>query len=218
MRDDNDIQRFRRNILFWYKRHGRHFPWRNKSASIYQQIVSEVLLQRTKAEAVANFFPSFINKYPSWKRLALAGEEELGMFLKPLGLWKRRAVSLSSLAKEMTARRGRFPRGRDDIERLPNVGQYIGNAILLFCHSMPMPLLDTNMARVLERYFGPRRLADIRYDPYLQELAKMVVTCKASKAINWAILDLAAAVCQIVNPTCEICPLKNQCKYRMICN
>ena len=44
----------------------------------------------------------------------------------------------------------------------------VANAILLVCHEQPEPLLDSNMARVIERVFGPRKLADIRYDPYLQ--------------------------------------------------
>jgi A/G-specific adenine glycosylase len=218
VRDEEAIKQFRRKILSWYRRYGRHFPWRNASANTFQRIVSEVLLQRTRAETVAAFFPSFIKKYPSWQKLAMAREDELGAVLKPLGLWKRRSVSLLRLAKEMADRHGRFPRCREKIEHLPNVGQYIANAILLFCYKHPEPLLDANMARVLERHFGPRKLADIRYDPYLQDLCKRVVNCKASKELNWAILDLAATVCQIVNPTCEICPLKNQCKYGMICN
>ena len=46
------------------------------------------------------------------------------------------------------------------------------------------------MARVLERYFGPRNLADIRYDPYLQELAHKVVD--ADDAIHILTLAIAA--------------------------
>jgi hypothetical protein len=57
-------------------------------------------------------------------------------------------------------------------------GQYIANAVLLLCHGEPQPLLDVNMARVLERVFGPKKLADIRYDPYLQQLAMRIVQCK----------------------------------------
>jgi A/G-specific adenine glycosylase len=133
--DTTTINNFKRAVLAWYQKNGRHFPWRNKSASQYQRIVSEVLLQRTKAETVANYFHFFINKYPSWKTLAKATEEELGMLIRPLGLWKRRASSLLKLAQDMSKKNGRFPKEREDIEQLPNVGQYISNAILLFCQS-----------------------------------------------------------------------------------
>ncbi len=50
----------------------------------------------------------------------------------------------------------------------------------LLCNRKPRPLLDVNMSRVLERYFGPRSLADIRYDPYLQNLAQRLVACDDS--------------------------------------
>jgi A/G-specific adenine glycosylase len=112
----------------------------------------------------------------------------------------------------MKARRGRFPYTREDIEPLPGIGQYIANAVLLFCHGEAQPLLDANMARVLERYFGPRRLADIRYDPYLQVLAKRVVSCGDPISMNWAILDFASFVCAL-RPKCEACPLKEACMF-----
>ncbi len=204
---------FRCKIINWYSEYGRHFPWRNKSATKYQIIVSEVLLQRTRAESVAKIYHSFFMQYPSWNKLAIADEEELAALIKPLGLWKRRTKNLLSLANEMTTKRGRFPKDREKIERLPNVGQYIANAIMLFCHEKPQPLLDTNMARVLERFFGPRLLSDIRHDPYLQSLANEVVNCDRSKELNWAILDFASTVCSTKKPSSGLCPLKSNCRY-----
>ena len=201
------------HILRWFEVAGRYFPWRKKTANNYYHVISEVLLQRTQAETVAKFWPSFIKDYPSWKRLSQATEVELQECLKPVGLWRRRAASLYLLAQEMERRRGRFPRGQDEIESLPGVGQYLANAILLFCYNEHRPLLDSNMARVLERVFGPRELADIRDDLYLQSLAKQIVDCKESILINWAILDLAALICKIKTPLCSSCPLSNNCRY-----
>ncbi len=205
---------FRRKVLRWYAVNGRHFPWRNPSASNYIKLVSEVLLQRTRAETVAAFLPAFLRRYPSWRRLASANRRQLEGALKPLGLYKRRAASLAVLAKEMHRRRGRFPGEREDIENLAGVGQYIANAVELFVFRRPTPLLDVNMARVLERYFGPRQLADIRYDPYLQRLAQTVVNSPVPRFVNWAILDLAAIVCLVRTPHCDTCPLMRGCTYR----
>ncbi len=183
------IKEFQRNILKWYKKHGRKFPWRNKSATNYQRIISEVLLQRTRAETIGRFFPIFIKKYPSWKKLAKVTVKQLEIDLKPIGLYKQRSVRLHAFAKEMAKRNGRFPSRREEVDKIPFVGQYIGNAIEMFVFKRSRPLLDGNMARVLEKHFGKRKLADIRYDPYLQELSSEVVKHKKSKEINWAILD-----------------------------
>jgi A/G-specific adenine glycosylase len=205
------VRVFRAGILLWGEENGRTFPWRKRSASNYERVVSEILLQRTRAESVAKVFPRFISLYPSWRVLAQASCDDLEVFLKPLGLWRRRASSLQRLSREMLSRRGRFPNVRAAIEEIPAVGQYVANAVLMFCHNEPQPLLDSNMARVLERFFGPRAMADIRYDPYLQKLSARVVCCSDAPAVNWAILDLAALICTARKPKCEVCPVSKGC-------
>ena len=207
------IHHFRTTMLEWYRQQARRFPWRKRSASNYNKIIAEVLLQRTRAETVAEFFPLFITRYPSWPQLAAANESELIALIRPVGLWRRRSRTLISLAREMVRRNGRFPKDREELEALPGVGQYIANSIMLLCHSRPQPLLDTNMARVLERYFGPRTLSDIRYDPYLQHLAGIVVDCPDTIALNWAILDFAAKTCSLRLPKCGQCALASECRF-----
>ncbi len=197
----------------WFRFEGRDFLWRKRSCTKYQLIIAEVLLQRTKAETVAAFYPDFIKKYPSWKSLEKAKERELQNILKPIGLWRQRANALKKLSSEMVKRNGRFPMAREEIEDIPAIGQYIANAVLMFCHNQPQPLLDVNMARVLERFFGPRKLADIRYDPYLQGLARRILPRKNYKEFNWAILDFAALICKSRNPMCDYCPLCSKCLF-----
>lgn len=204
---------FQAKILDWFEEHGRTFPWRKKSATNYEKIVSEVLLQRTKAETVAKFFPQFVKRYSSWKQLGLASEQDLQEALRPLGLYNQRGTRLYKLAQKMKRRNGRFPTTRSEVEEMSMMGQYITNAYEMFILNRPAPLLDVNMARVLERFFGPRKLADIRYDPYLQELSKKVVDHAKHKEINWAVLDFAATVCRNRNPSCEKCGLSSKCTY-----
>lgn len=210
--DPRTLVEFRQRLLRWFNENGRKFPWRKASASHYQYIIAEVLLQRTRAETVAAFFPKFLEEYPSWKKLSSASETCLQRYLQPIGLWRRKAISIQALGLTMAKRNGRFPKVRSDIESLPGVGQYIANAVQLFCHGEAQPLLDVNMARVLERVFGTRILADIRYDPYLQKIAFDVVQCKEAKKLNWAIIDFAATVCSIKKPRCDQCPLMSFCQ------
>ena len=207
------IHHFRTKMLEWYRRHGRSFPWRNQSASNYNKVIAEVLLQRTRAETAAALFPIFVSRYASWPQLATANENELIALIRPAGLWRRRSTALINLAQEMVRRNGKFPNDREELEALPGVGQYIANSIMLLCHNCPQPLLDTNMARVLERYFGPRTLSDIRYDSYLQYLARTVVDCPDAIVLNWAILDFAAKTCSLRFPKCSQCALASECRF-----
>ena len=170
-------------------------------------------MQRTKAETVAKFLPCFLKKYPSWKKLGEATELELQEMIRPIGINKIRGRRLFKLAQELKKRNGRFPRERNQVEELPMMGQYITNAFELFILKKKSPLLDINMTRLIERYFGQRRLVDIRYDPYLQTISYRITNIEKSKELNWAILDYGALICKAKNPKCLICAIRRRCKY-----
>lgn len=206
------LTRLARDLVAWAAENGRQFPWRTREASNYERIAVEVLLQRTTATAVSRFYGDFFERFPSWESLAEASEADLEEFLRPLGLWRRRAKSLLGLAGYASSRGGIFPANSAGHSEIPAVGQYVSNAILLFQEGTALPLLDVNMARVVERFVRPRRLVDIRYDPWLQEAARWLVR-RDPVATNWALLDFAALVCKARQPRCSECPVSSRCTY-----
>jgi A/G-specific adenine glycosylase len=208
---NKNIREFRSILLKWFRKSGRKFHWRNKGLTNYQLVIAETLLQRTKAETVSKFYKDFLNTFPNWLSLATSNRKKLESYLIPIGLYRQRATRLQNLATEMQKRSGRFPKDRAELESIPFLGQYIANSIELLIFKKPLPLIDVNMARVLERYFGKRNLSDIRYDPYLQNLAVRIVDSPKAKELNWSILDFAALVCRARNPLCPECPLNRKC-------
>ncbi|WP_138431352.1 hypothetical protein [Fodinibius saliphilus] len=204
---------FRERLLDWFKENGRKFPWRKEELTSYELVIAEVLLQRTRAETVAKNFESFLGNFPSWESINKTGKKELEKVLKPFGLYRQKAKRLKNLAEKMVQKEGQFPVVREELEEIPLVGQYIASAVISYVHEKKAPLLDVNMARLLERFFGPRELADIRYDPYLQELSKKVVDHPDHQKINWAILDFASSICKKRNPKCKVCPISGRCEF-----
>lgn len=207
------LTRARNRLLCWFEVHGRCLPWRDEDASTYQKICVEVLLQRTRAETVAGIYYAFFKRFPNWASIAATPRTELEEYLKPIGLWQRRAISLQGLAAYAAERNGTFPADARGHVAIPGVGQYVSNAILLFQHGQQRPLLDVNMVRFLERYQRPRLLADIRYDPWLQSAAAWLVKCSVSTRLNWAVLDHAALVCKARQPVCGQCPMRGSCNW-----
>ncbi|MDB4517059.1 hypothetical protein N9089_05610, partial [Crocinitomicaceae bacterium] len=156
----------------------------------------------------------FFSRFPDWKSICSASGPTLESVLKPLGLVNRRSGKLQELACKMVRQRGIFPSGRKEIMELPSVGQYVASAIELFVYDRPRPLLDVNMARVLDRYFSLGERSDIRHDPRLHALARRLVECSGDPVrVNWAIIDLAATVCLRGKPLCGVCPLKRGCAH-----
>ena len=205
------ITRFRGHLLDWYEQYGRDFPWRRPEASVFEKICVEVLLQRTRAETVAGIYDDFFSNFIDWPDIAKLPITEIETHLKPIGLWRRRARSIKGLATYAAERAGIFPATEAELMRIPGVGQYVAHAILLFQHDQPHPLLDVNMARVLERYLRPRRLADIRYDPWLQTAAYWLVRCDQPQQVNWSILDIGSMICSAHMPRCRVCAFRVWC-------
>lgn len=210
---DAIVRLFQAELEEWFLENRRSFRWRMGTASSYERIVSEVLLQRTRAESVDCYLPVFLEQFPSWSALSCASIEELASSLRAVGMWRRKSRALKALACTVVRLDGRFPSRRSELEALPAVGQYVASAILLFEYGMREPLLDTNMARVLERVFGKRKMADIRHDTYIQALSRKIVNCPRSAEMSWAVLDLSATVCRPHNPDCSQCPLNQLCRH-----
>jgi len=204
---------FRSKLLDWFGENGREFPWRKTSVSNYELIISEILLQRTKAETVATYYPVFFKKYPGWDKLAQANMEGLENILKPLGLYKHRAKRLMKIIEEYKDKRGQLPNNKNQLQESSLSTLYISNAYELFILKKRAALLDVNMARVLSRYFNTGKYGDVRNEKKLQELSRRVTNVKYCKELNWAVLDFAALVCKAKKPECESCPLFKYCKY-----
>ena len=129
----------------------------------------------------------------------------------PLGLGQLRVEILQRVAQIMVEHGDDALATRLDLEQIKGIGQYTASAVLAVAYGQPEPLLDVNMARVLERYFGSRTRADIRDDPYLHALARRVVRGENSLHVGWAILDLGALICKPARPACPACPLRKTC-------
>ena len=205
-----------KRLVVWYRLQGRTLPWRRDNTPIFQQVVCEVLLQQTTATAVASEYHKFFFRFPNWEALADAAVGDLEEFLKPLGLWRRRARVLHALGLAMKKRGSTLPSNRSELEMLPGVGQYIASAVLVFAHGEVEPLIDVNMARVIERYFGVRTRADIRHDAFVQQAARACIASQDPVVANWAFLDLGGLVCRAKTPRCHVCPLRRGCYYARV--
>ena len=131
--------------------------------------------------------------------------------LRPLGLWRQKAQAFQQLAQSIEANGGLVPRTRTELERLPGIGPYTASAVLAIVYGRAEPLLDVNMARLLERFLGSSELAGARPGRTLQALALRLVRSARSREVNLAALDFGALVCRSRRPRCPQCPLRTRC-------
>jgi len=204
-------RRFQRRLLAWYREHGRDLPWRRTRAP-YRILVSEIMLQQTQVDRVVPKYHEFLRRYPTLGRLAVARVDEVRRLWYPLG-YNIRPVRLHAIARETLARYGgRLPDSEERLRALPGIGRYTAGAILSFAYGRDVPILDTNVRRVLGRVFLGARRAAARREAFFWDLAAALVPRGRGYDWNQALMDFGATHCTPRKPRCGGCPMKGFCR------
>jgi len=206
-------QRFTRALLAWYRRAARDLPWR-RTRDAYRVIVSEFMLQQTQVSRVLEYYPRFLKRFPTVYKLAAAKPRAVREQWEGLGYYAR-ASNLHKAAKQISVAGGQWPVDPEELRKLPGVGRYTAGAVACFAYEKPVPAVDTNVARVIERYFiGKREGGSGKRNTRLWEIAAAIVPREGKTAwrFNQAIMELGATVCIARRPRCPDCPVRNGCK------
>ena len=171
------------------------------------------MLQKTNAAKVVPIYQTFLSKYPNFNTLAEASIEEATTRLKPLGL-SFRAERLYQAARILVADYdSHIPDSENQLLLLPGVGKYTARSICSQAFSQPLAILDTNVARILKRFWGIRGGRVESRCRRLWQAAERVVPETEVGLWNLMLLDFGALVCTAKKPRCAQCPLKQQCHY-----
>ena len=200
-------------LLKWYDKNKRSFPWRSNDLTPFQLFIAELLLQKTNAYQVEKIFPDFIKKYPDVKSLQKVSIDVLSEYLRPLGLFNRRARDLKRIANILKKENNTLPRDKKKLIKLPGIGNYIANALICFAFNEPIPIVDTNIGRIMKRLYSfPVKDAPSRDTSLFDKMCNLIPETDFKK-FNYALLDLGALICKSRDPLCEKCPLTKICNY-----
>ena len=196
----------------WFVKNKRNLPWR-KNRSWYRVWISEIMLQQTQVKQAINYYNNFLHRFPNINSLANADLQDVLKSWEGMGYYSR-AHNLHKTAKIIVDQyNGRFPSERDEIIRLPGIGEYTAHALLSFVYNQPYSVVDGNVIRVLTRLFA---IADnIRESKVVRDIklkAQMLLPVENSAVFNEALMELGALVCLPKNPNCLDCPLNIFCR------
>lgn len=213
--DEATVESFRTAVLEWGDINQRSFFWREEELSLFEALLVEILLARTRAASAEHVARELLDRVEEPGELAAMEEEELQLLLEPLGLHRKRAAALKKLGEEVSAQFfGRVPDDYEALTTLPYVGRYVGNAALCFSRGLSRPIVDANVARVLERVFGlPSPGGKLELEEEYWSLAGCLVPDDRPREYNWSLIDLGALICRPQSPACENCPLRVRCSY-----
>ena len=193
------------DLLNWYKKNKRAFSWR-KTTDPWQILLIETLSQQTQLERANEYFDKFLLKFPSPTSMANSSLKIILKMWSGLG-YNNRAKRLYEASK-IIEKKG-FDQIYPNFEVLPGVGPYTKSALLSFAYGEKVLAIDTNIERIIQRYFGLNDTKD-----FFIENSKYFLHNVESRDINQAFMDFGSSVCKGSNPMCDMCPIEKDCsKY-----
>ncbi|MBM3940968.1 MAG: A/G-specific adenine glycosylase [SAR202 cluster bacterium] len=198
-------------VAVWYATNARDLPWR-RTRDPYAILVSEVMLQQTQVDRAIPKYHEFLSAFPTLQALAAAPTGDVIRAWSGMG-YNNRAVRLQRTAQAVVSHHGgRLPRAVPGLLSLPGIGPYTAAAVASFAFGANVPLLDTNIYRVLSRVehglTPPTRKA-------LEPLAAAWLPAPGAPldGATWhqALMDIGATVCTVSRPRCMLCPVRAHC-------
>ena len=197
-------------LLEWYDGHKRTLPWRG-AGDAYAVLVSEIMLQQTRAAAVIPYYDRFMAELPTVFTLAACPEERLLKLWEGLGYYSR-ARNLKRCAETVVnEHEGWFPQTAKELKQLPGIGPYTAGAIASIAFGQPEPAVDGNVLRVMARFFEDGgNVTEQRVRDRWTDFLKSRMGDRPGD-LNQAFMDLGSLICLPKGPLCEGCPLAGFC-------
>ncbi len=178
----------------------------------WQVLVSEFMLQQTPVARVQPVWESWVARWPTPSATAAAGAADVLRAWGKLG-YPRRAKRLHECA---TVIAGQFddvvPSDVDTLLTLPGIGAYTARAVACFAFQQRVPVVDTNVRRVVTRVVhGREDAAPSARD--LTDVAALLPENDDAPRFSVALMEFGATVCTARAPRCAGCPL-SVCAWR----
>ncbi|OBJ05743.1 adenine glycosylase [Mycobacterium sp. 1245499.0] len=201
-------------LLGWYDIARRDLPWREPGVSAWQILVSEFMLQQTPVARVLPIWTDWVQRWPTASATAAASAADVLRAWGKLG-YPRRAKRLHECAIVIARDYGdEVPEDVETLLTLPGVGSYTARAIACFAYQQPVPVVDTNVRRVVARVV--HGLADAGAPSATRDHADVSALLPADATaprFSVALMELGATVCTARAPRCGLCPL-GSCGWR----
>lgn len=201
-------------LLRWYERSHRDLPWRQPGVDAWQILVSEFMLQQTPVARVLPIWTEWVRRWPTPSATAAATAADVLRAWGKLG-YPRRAKRLHECAVVIARDHGDVV--PDDVETLlglPGVGNYTARAVACFAYRQRVPVVDTNVRRVVARVV--HGLADAAAPSATRDHADVAALLPKDDTVplfSVALMELGATVCVARTPRCGLCPL-DECAWR----
>lgn len=183
----HDTTALQKTLRDYYRKHGRHLPWREPEAdgtfSPYKILVSECMLQQTQVQRVVPKYEALLKRFPTINALAGASLAEVVAMWSGLG-YNRRAKYLHDAAKQLAAQ---TTWTMESLVACKGIGPNTAAAILAYAYNQPTVFIETNIRTVyIHTFFKDQTNVS---DKAIEQLVRDSLDSKHPREFYWALMD-----------------------------
>jgi endonuclease-3 len=183
----------------------------------FEILIATILSQNTNDRNSLAAFNELRNRIGiSPDSLSRAGEEEIADAIRIAGLYRTKARAIKEIAREVREKYGgdfkrllSLENLREELLKLPKVGEKTADVVLLFSGRMNIFPIDTHVRRVAKRL----GLSSGSYE----EMRRNLMSLFKGKCLeaHLLLIQLGRKYCKARKPLCNECPVRNLCPIGM---
>lgn len=176
----------------------------------YELLIAVMLSAQTTDKAVNKVTAILFDKYKSVNELAYADLADVEKIISSIGMYKVKAKNAIGIAKGLVEKHnGIVPHNKDELLKLPGVGNKTANCVLAELFNEPYLALDTHMQRFAKRFSiaKDKDSLEVMEKKYLKFIPRERLI-KTNHQIIW----FGRYKCKAISPKCKDCKLQEFCK------
>ena len=175
----------------------------------YELVIAVMLSAQTTDVSVNKVTAVLFSKYKSLEELYKANLEDIEDIIRSIGLYKNKAKNLLGIAQDLVNKYGgKVPFDKDELQKLPGVGNKTAGVIRAEIFQIPDLPVDTHILRISKRL----KIVDSSADSYKTEIKlKSLIPEDRWIKTHHQLIHFGRDMCTARSPQCEKCKISEFC-------
>ena len=178
----------------------------------YELAIAVMLSAQTSDNAVNAVTAVLFSKYNTLEKMANAPLEDIENIIHSIGLYKNKAKNVIGIAKTLIEKyNGQLPSDKDELQKLPGVGNKTAGVIRAEIFKIPDLPVDTHILRISKRL----HLAKKDDEPIdVERKLKRAFDESEWIKLHHQLIHFGRDICTARSPQCERCRLGEFCSKK----
>jgi endonuclease-3 len=179
-------------------------------STLYELLVCVMLSAQCTDKRVNLITPALFERYPDIGSMAKADVDDIREIIKSCSFFNNKAKNLIAMSQMVISEYGgEIPLDRDELIKLPGVGQKTANVVMIEYAGANYMAVDTHVFRVAHR-LGLSDASTVKQTE--EDLVRKFET--DLNRLHQAMVLFGRYICKAVKPECEKCFLSKYCKSK----